>query len=134
MPVQNLEKKLQGTQTVLYKKYSGSVTIEDMIASLVLNVVKTVNKQANYILSDWQEVTAVEFNKEDVLSAVEGALSVDFISEEMFIAFVYNSNPHFDQLAENFITLLAGSKIHAQTFSSEDEAIDWLKACHNKQQ
>jgi len=130
MPIQEETRAIRDDFSITYRRYHGNIKINEVIKSIVSGVVNTAANRENCVLSNWAEVTNVEFSAEDLHGALEGAYSVDLMDRQVSIAFVLGDNPHLHYLANRFTEAVNPNQINAKILDTDEEAIEWLSTIH----
>jgi len=116
-----------GTEYI-YSKYASDIDALDVIQRLVDNLVKGSQQSITLVFSDWEDVTNVSFDPEDVLTVTSLTSVVEFNHEKIYIALYAPQDNEMTQHIETFVRENLNQNIIAKRFKDKQDALIWLES------
>ncbi len=125
--------KYEWEQEGLYRSYSGKVTSDEILESIIELSTNPKFKNAKYVINDLSEITAHPFNTPDtaVFSEVDKIIAHD--KGALFVAFVAPTK-ELAAITNDYCERMRGTAYTCATFSSIEGARRWITDTLSEQQ
>ncbi|WP_419798229.1 MAG: hypothetical protein ACNI26_00595 [Terasakiella sp.] len=120
-------KTLSDGTEYIHSKYASKIDALDVIQRLVDDLVKGSQQAITLVLSDWEDVTGVTFDPEDVLTFSSLTSVVEFNHEKVYIALYAPQDNEITQHIETFVRENLNQNIIAKRFKNKQDALIWLE-------
>jgi len=125
------QKKFQSGAEYIHSKYASNIDALDVIQRLVANLVKGSHQSITLILSDWEDVTSIRYDPEDILTVTSLTSVVEFTHEKIYIALYVPQDNEITQHIETFVQGNLNKNVIAKRFKDKQAALIWLESHHH---